>query len=216
MDRRSLVLVALVAAACQPQPGTSDSGTEASPDVCAPVCSGRVCGSNGCGGVCGLCEAGSRCDDSEGQCVPALADAGPVATDAGPAGDADGGAGATWSDFTAFANALVDDWCNWLASCQAMDPSRLETCRQYMSASLIFESRRLGVEQGSAVFDPAAAAECLAKSSSLTCEMSMDDALRCREWFHPATAAGRRSRPAAPSAARSTAWRRRPWRCRWR
>jgi agmatine/peptidylarginine deiminase len=36
--------------------------------VCQPQCSGKQCGSNGCGGSCGTCAAGSTCNAS-GQCV---------------------------------------------------------------------------------------------------------------------------------------------------
>jgi hypothetical protein len=36
--------------------------------VCVPACTGKVCGSNGCGGSCGACTTGFTCDSS-GQCV---------------------------------------------------------------------------------------------------------------------------------------------------
>lgn len=36
--------------------------------ICVPDCSGRECGSDGCGGVCGTCDRGSAC--SGGECVP--------------------------------------------------------------------------------------------------------------------------------------------------
>lgn len=35
--------------------------------TCVPRCSGKQCGSNGCGGLCGNCETGKNCD-SEGKC----------------------------------------------------------------------------------------------------------------------------------------------------
>ena len=35
---------------------------------CTPQCDGRHCGPDGCGGVCGTCPEGKRCDES-GQCV---------------------------------------------------------------------------------------------------------------------------------------------------
>lgn len=36
---------------------------------CIPECTGRVCGSNGCGGQCGTrCLTGQACDDNNGQC----------------------------------------------------------------------------------------------------------------------------------------------------
>ena len=41
---------------------------EAAP--CAPDCAGRVCGDDGCGGLCGDCDAASRCD-ANGQCAAA-------------------------------------------------------------------------------------------------------------------------------------------------
>lgn len=40
--------------------------------TCTPDCSGRVCGSNGCGGSCGPCGTSERCD--AGACVPDVVD----------------------------------------------------------------------------------------------------------------------------------------------
>lgn len=37
--------------------------------ACTPSCGGRLCGSDGCGGSCGACSAGTRCDDALGRCV---------------------------------------------------------------------------------------------------------------------------------------------------
>ncbi len=39
-------------------------------DVCRPACEGRACGPDGCGGLCGTCEAGFKCT-AEGACVEA-------------------------------------------------------------------------------------------------------------------------------------------------
>jgi hypothetical protein len=39
------------------------------PDVCAPACGGKQCGSDGCGGVCGSCAATETCGVT-GQCEP--------------------------------------------------------------------------------------------------------------------------------------------------
>jgi len=60
-----------------------NDGQEASLDLvvscCEPACEGRVCGSDGCGGMCGECQQGEVCDGgqcAEGStldCVPALA-----------------------------------------------------------------------------------------------------------------------------------------------
>ena len=36
---------------------------------CVPQCAGRVCGNDGCGGSCGLCDAQSTCSGA-GQCIP--------------------------------------------------------------------------------------------------------------------------------------------------
>ena len=38
-------------------------------DACAPLCGGRTCGDDGCGGTCGSCTGGLVCDAS-GQCGP--------------------------------------------------------------------------------------------------------------------------------------------------
>ncbi|GEM_PF-1379747 len=37
-------------------------------DPCKPSCTGKICGADGCGGVCGFCEYGYLCDD--GKCEP--------------------------------------------------------------------------------------------------------------------------------------------------
>ena len=37
-------------------------------DCCEPQCLDKVCGSDGCGGVCGTCEAGRSCAEETGQC----------------------------------------------------------------------------------------------------------------------------------------------------
>ena len=40
------------------------------PDTgCTPSCEGKVCGSDGCGSVCGFCEYGKACDE-DGLCLP--------------------------------------------------------------------------------------------------------------------------------------------------
>ncbi len=36
---------------------------------CTPQCSGRQCGADGCGGVCGQCLSGQSCNTSSGQCI---------------------------------------------------------------------------------------------------------------------------------------------------
>lgn len=36
--------------------------------VCAPQCAGKACGSDGCGGECGQCEAGLTCEEPAGRC----------------------------------------------------------------------------------------------------------------------------------------------------
>jgi hypothetical protein len=45
--------------------------------ICTPKCRGKVCGDNGCGGVCGVCESNEACAD-DGTClvvcVPPCAD----------------------------------------------------------------------------------------------------------------------------------------------
>ncbi len=40
---------------------------------CVPECSGKLCGDDGCGGVCGLCEVGQECDAGT-CCTPACLD----------------------------------------------------------------------------------------------------------------------------------------------
>jgi len=46
-------------------------GPDAAPDVpiCVPMCDGLACGPDGCGGECGVCDAGTACND-EGLCEP--------------------------------------------------------------------------------------------------------------------------------------------------
>lgn len=40
--------------------------------ACAPACTGRACGDDGCGGACGTCPADEACDELTGQCGAAL------------------------------------------------------------------------------------------------------------------------------------------------
>jgi len=47
------------------------------PPSCTPNCSGKSCGSDGCGGVCGSCASGESCD-AAGQCVPSSSCAHPI------------------------------------------------------------------------------------------------------------------------------------------
>lgn len=56
-------------------PGDCKSG-------CEPMCTGKQCGSNGCGGVCGNCGQGKACTD-EGQCVTVGAICGNAKCEAG-------------------------------------------------------------------------------------------------------------------------------------
>jgi len=39
-------------------------------DLCAPVCDGRECGPDGCGGTCGSCQGNQLCVDGSCGCVP--------------------------------------------------------------------------------------------------------------------------------------------------
>ncbi len=59
---------------CVPIAATADAGMDAGidvagPDTCVPLCSGRSCGDNGCGGSCGTCASGTQCDPLSGHCV---------------------------------------------------------------------------------------------------------------------------------------------------
>ena len=51
------------------QTGVDPSGVNPieCPGACAPDCSGKVCGDDGCGGTCGACDVGTACD-SAGAC----------------------------------------------------------------------------------------------------------------------------------------------------
>lgn len=59
-----------------PPPAQPLSPPQSPPSGCAPNCSGRVCGSDGCTGSCGSCPQGKGCN-FEGQCV----DTSPTNTD---------------------------------------------------------------------------------------------------------------------------------------
>ena len=53
---------------CVPESGhRSDYCLCVRPEACVPACEGRRCGDDGCGGSCGTCETGARCD--AGACV---------------------------------------------------------------------------------------------------------------------------------------------------
>jgi hypothetical protein len=49
--------------------GTTCEDGACVPTACEPACNGRICGSDGCDGVCGDCEAGWTCN-LEGRCDP--------------------------------------------------------------------------------------------------------------------------------------------------
>jgi len=111
---------------------------------CVPACSGKVCGSDGCGGSCGTCGSGQSCNAS-GQCVdssglPPLWNASPPAgvspAPSGPvvgrAGEFDTGTLATnevWDNFNGAAGSNPDGRL-WLedtinqGGTQVYDPAR--------------------------------------------------------------------------------------------
>jgi hypothetical protein len=112
--------------------------------ACTPACSGRVCGSDGCGGSCGACGSGQSCNAS-GQCVvgsnlPPLWNASPptgvCAAPSGPvvgrAGEFDTGTLATneiWDNFDGPSGSNPDNRL-WLedtinqGGTQVYDPAR--------------------------------------------------------------------------------------------
>jgi len=77
---------------------------------CTPMCRGRVCGGDGCGGTCGACEESESCVEGACACVgadcpggdaglPPSADAGAaMPADAGPEPSEDGGSGGVERD----------------------------------------------------------------------------------------------------------------------
>lgn len=46
---------------------------DVTPDICVPSCSGKECGPDGCGGVCGSCPKGYECLDYKCKCIPSCA-----------------------------------------------------------------------------------------------------------------------------------------------
>ena len=55
---------------CCPMGTSCNAGTQMCEVPCTPNCSGRVCGSDGCSGLCGACPTGQSCT-AAGQCQPA-------------------------------------------------------------------------------------------------------------------------------------------------
>lgn len=51
-----------------PCPGGAQHACLAGECVCKPVCTGKNCGSDGCGGNCGICPDGQACNNSIGKC----------------------------------------------------------------------------------------------------------------------------------------------------
>ena len=49
--------------------GDTVTGDTYQPPVCTPVCEGKDCGYDGCGGLCGSCDDGSYCNETESSCV---------------------------------------------------------------------------------------------------------------------------------------------------
>lgn len=43
-------------------------------DICLPGCEGKVCGPDGCGGICGHCRGPDSCADGECTCIPVCPD----------------------------------------------------------------------------------------------------------------------------------------------
>lgn len=58
----NLILLLLFSNAC------SEMVNHATPASCTPNCDGRVCGTDGCGGVCGFCDNDQRCS-LDGRCA---------------------------------------------------------------------------------------------------------------------------------------------------
>ena len=53
---------------CKAHPGTNPPNFDCLPSAgCVPSCSGKSCGADGCGGVCGVCSGSTNC--IQGQCV---------------------------------------------------------------------------------------------------------------------------------------------------
>ena len=68
-----------------PPDGTEDLSQDIPPDICQPACEGKVCGDDGCGGICGQCEGPQDACDL-GQCVCQPACEGKVCGDDGCGG----------------------------------------------------------------------------------------------------------------------------------
>ncbi len=67
-----LAMIGAIISGCSGPTQPSDGGDAdgaARIDGCTPRCAGRRCGSDECGGSCGLCVSGEVCD-SDGQCAP--------------------------------------------------------------------------------------------------------------------------------------------------
>lgn len=58
---------AALSAACG-SPSGAGAPAEDGPGACSPLCDGRACGGDGCGGTCGTCAGGASCSAS-GACV---------------------------------------------------------------------------------------------------------------------------------------------------
>jgi hypothetical protein len=99
--------------------GSVAAETEGPPDGCMPVCDGRVCGPDGCGGICGTCPPELTCNEQvgqceqDGECVPTVDCAAAMCTDDDGCGMACG-----------CADGLT---CNE-ASGQCIDPSCVPDC----------------------------------------------------------------------------------------
>jgi pectate lyase len=63
---------ALPALGCANTGHTSDYCVCGRAGACTPSCTGRICGDDGCGGSCGACDDGERCEG--GACVPEIVD----------------------------------------------------------------------------------------------------------------------------------------------
>jgi hypothetical protein len=104
---------------------------------CTPDCNGKKCGSNGCGGTCGTCEAGWTCDSASSKCTctPDCTDKTCGSDGCGGlcgAGDCDDGISCT-NDVCldgSCQNDLLSGWCLVAKECLEKDEqSVVEPCK---------------------------------------------------------------------------------------
>ncbi len=122
----------LVGGATRPAlPATCTLGGGVGSCICMPQCTGRACGSDGCGGTCGSCDAGTMCSGGTCACVPQCTGRG-----CGP--DGCGGTCGTCASGTCNTTTGMCEGCTPVCTGKLCGPNGCgQSCGQCMGANVV-------------------------------------------------------------------------------